>query len=189
MFIRDGFGDIFISVKKKPAVWRKWVLALVGTGVIGLGGLYGFKSREQEINQVTDGDTVIIEGSAVRLLGVNTPEKGSPGYDEAKNYLGNLIKGKKIWIEQDRTLEDRYDRKMVWLWVNCESTPIFKDDFYMVKTDGSHNPGLLENPEGCKEGQLVNEEIIKAGFGKVYFLSKKGEMKYEERLMLLKEKY
>lgn len=172
-------------MKKRPASWRNWILALVGTGVIGFGGLYGFKTREQRNIEVVDGDTVILEGAPVRLLGVNTPEKGNLGYDEAREFLSKMIKRKKVWIEQDRILEDRYERKMVWLWVNCEDAPVFKNDFYMVKTDGSHNAPLLENPEGCRRGLLVNEEIIKAGYGKVYFLRQKGEMKYEERLLRL----
>jgi hypothetical protein len=136
----------------------------------------------QVVAGVMDGDTVIIDGEPVRLLGVNAPEIGEPGYMESKVFLDTMVKGKKVWIEQDRYPEDRWERKLVWIWLNCESIPTFKDIFYMIKTDGSHNPPLAENPVGCRQGKLVNEEILKAKMGELFFLSQKGELKYEERL-------
>lgn len=94
---------------------------------------------------------------------------------------------KNVWLEYDRYTNDRYKRSLAWVWVGCESSPKFLASNFMIKTRNSHNPGLTENPIGCKKGVLVNEQIIKMGWSKVYFLSKKGEMKYEKRLYELQK--
>jgi micrococcal nuclease len=54
---------------------------------------------------VIDGDTFTVSpkwfyngqsGDTVRANGYNTPEKGKPGYDAAKQKLKNLIEGKQV---------------------------------------------------------------------------------------------
>lgn len=141
-----------------------------------------------KIDSVIDGDTLLLEGGkTIRLLGVNTAEKSSEDSDLAKQYLEGALKGKKAWLEYDRYQKDRYGRDLAWLWVGCESTPKFMASNFMIKTRNSHNEGLVENPIGCKNGILINEQIVKMGWSKVYFLSKKGEMKYEGRLYTLEK--
>jgi endonuclease YncB( thermonuclease family) len=43
-------------------------------------------------------------------------------------------------------------------------------------------PGLTDNPEGCKEGKLLNEEMVKAGLAEVLNFKGRGELKYEARI-------
>ena len=43
--------------------------------------------------------------------------------------------------------------------------------------------GLTENPEGCKKGKLVQEELVKQGVVWVRGYKDRGELKYEGRLM------
>ena len=44
------------------------------------------------VKRVIDGDTIELEsGERVRLLGINTPEKGEWLYEEAKKFLNNSI--------------------------------------------------------------------------------------------------
>ena len=38
------------------------------------------------VERVIDGDTVIINNESVRLLGINSPERGEFYYEEAKNF-------------------------------------------------------------------------------------------------------
>jgi hypothetical protein len=42
--------------------------------------------------------------------------------------------------------------------------------------------GLTENPEGCKKGSLVNEEMVKIGLAITEKYQDRGELKYENRL-------
>ena len=39
------------------------------------------------VERVIDGDTIVIEGESIRLLGINSPEKGEKYYLEAKEFL------------------------------------------------------------------------------------------------------
>jgi len=63
---------------------------------------------EAFVVEVTDGDTIKLENDAkVRFLGINTPEKNQPYYDEAKEFL-EIIENESIFLEVIGT--DRYGR-------------------------------------------------------------------------------
>ncbi|MEK7155065.1 MAG: hypothetical protein AAB697_02970 [Patescibacteria group bacterium] len=44
-------------------------------------------------------------------------------------------------------------------------------------------PGLTDNPQGCKKGKLVQEELIKTGLAKMEVYKDRGELKYEQRML------
>lgn len=51
---------------------------------------------------VVDGDTIDVEGiGRIRFVGVNTPERGQPGYQEAKDFVKSLCLGKTIYLDID----------------------------------------------------------------------------------------
>lgn len=58
--------------------------------------------------RVIDGDTLRCGRERIRVQGVDTPEKGQPGYDAAKQRLRELTDGKRLRI--DRVAKDRYGR-------------------------------------------------------------------------------
>ncbi|MFH1290862.1 MAG: thermonuclease family protein [Nanoarchaeota archaeon] len=62
------------------------------------------------VTKVIDGDTLIIEGESVRLLGMDTDERGYPCYKEAKERLEELVLGKEVFLESDGEDKDQYDR-------------------------------------------------------------------------------
>ncbi len=93
-----------------------------------------------------------------------------------------VIKDKKVYLEYDRYQDERFVRILAWVWVDCENEPKFLPYNYMHLTYNQSKPGLTENPEGCKKGELVNEMMVKKGLAKVIFYKDRGEMKYEERL-------
>lgn len=68
----------------------------------------GIVREKVEISRVLDGDTVDLEdGRRIRLLNINTPEKGFPYSDVAKNYLLNFTE-----VELESIGLDRYDRTL-----------------------------------------------------------------------------
>lgn len=143
--------------------------------------------KEAEVRAVIDGDNLTLEsGVEVRLLGINAPERGKENFDKAKEKLNSMATGKKVYLEYDRTQDDQFGRIMAWVWVDCESTPKFLAWDYMRLSYNRSRPGLTENPEGCKKGKLVNEEIVKAGLAEVLNFKGRGELKYEERLKAFK---
>ncbi len=66
--------------------------------------------RKEKVNKVYDGDTFKTKQRQrpVRLAGIDTPEKGEPGYIKAKKALENLILGEEVTI--DTQARDKYRR-------------------------------------------------------------------------------
>lgn len=69
------------------------------------------------VAKVYDGDTIVLQtGERVRLLGINTPEIGGgrkseeAGGQDAKAWLTQKIGGRKLRLEQDATIRDKYQR-------------------------------------------------------------------------------
>ncbi len=135
------------------------------------------------VQTIEDGDTFTLKnGVIVRLIGVNAPERGSKNYTEATDYLTENIKDKRVYLEYDRYQDDKFSRILAWVWIDCESTPKFMPSDYMHKSDNESNPGLTENPKGCKKGKLVNEELVKQKLASPVVYKDRGELKYEKRI-------
>lgn len=64
--------------------------------------------------QVVDGDTLYLDnGEKVRLVGVNTPERGVEGYIASKNFLQKFCLNKKIGLDVDKAKnKDKYGRTL-----------------------------------------------------------------------------
>ena len=137
------------------------------------------------VRVVTDGDTFELQnGVRVRTIGINAPSfaKATEG-QASKNELARLIQSKRVWLEYDRYQDDKYGRVLAWVWVNCESTPKFLASDYMRLSFNRSRPGLTDNPQGCKKGKLVQEELIKTGLAKMEVYKDRGELKYEQRML------
>lgn len=136
------------------------------------------------VKAVSDGDTFALEsGVWVRMIGINAPDRGESGYKESREQMTGLIDGKKVYLEYDRCQDDKYGRILVWVWIGCEATQKFVPADYMHLTGNASREGLKENPEGCKTGMLVNEELVKKGLATAIRYKERGELKYEGRLM------
>ena len=167
-----------------PGVMLAW---LIGVGKMeGLDQYYKSKiifPTSGVVEMVEDGDTFELKsGVRVRILGINSPERGKDGYQEAMDYLNKIIDDKKVWLEYDRYQDDQFGRVLAWVWIGCESTPKFKDPLYMRLTYNRSREGLRENPKGCKQGKLINEELVKKGLARTVKYGNRGPVKYEERI-------
>lgn len=162
-------GVTKLSDLDKVSEYKKWEMA------------HPMKSTA---NKVIDGDTFEIDngGRTVRLLGVNAPDRGNKGHDEARGELSRLIERKIVWLEYDRYQDDPYGRLLAWVWIKCENEPEFLSFDYMHKSGNESQKGIKENPKGCKKGVLVNEELTMKGLVKTETFKDRGELKYEERL-------
>lgn len=77
------------------------------------------------ISQVIDGDTVLLKNNEiVRLLGIDAPEIGQPGYDLAKWFLFYITEGEEIILEKDFQDQDEYGRLLRYVFLNKNSQMI-----------------------------------------------------------------
>lgn len=69
---------------------------------------------------VVDGDTIDVEGvGRVRFVGVNTPERGQPGYREAKDFVISRCLGRTVQLDiDDARSHDRYGRVLAVVYVD-----------------------------------------------------------------------
>lgn len=76
-----------------------------------------------KVIKIIDGDTLQLDNSEkVRLLGINTPEKNQPFYQEAKKFLSQKTQNKTVQIESHGP--DKYQRTLAYIFLETQgSTP------------------------------------------------------------------
>lgn len=176
---------------KKLGVNSVLIPGLVAAGILGIikpdvfkniKNYYELKAlfpKSGIVTEVQDGDTFVLKnGLIVRMLGINAPE----GESSASAYLEKNILNKKVFLEYDRYQDDKFSRVLAWVWIDCEKSPTFLPPDYMHKSGNESNPGLVDNPKGCKKGKLVNEELVTHHFAEPVVYKDRGEQKYEKRL-------
>ena len=67
-------------------------------------------TRKETVTKIIDGDTIetSVRKKSIRIEGIDTPEKGHPGYSEAKKALNQLLKDEKVTVTPVAT--DAYGR-------------------------------------------------------------------------------
>ncbi len=180
-----------LKQKKVPGVLIAGMLAAMAMGwkandLLKTKDYYQLESvfpKRVLVESVIDGDNLILEtGQSVRLIGINAPERGKENFDKAKEKLDKMATGKKVYLEYDRYQDDKYGRIQGWVWIDCESEPKFLPADYMHLNKRQSREGLKDNPEGCKEGKLVNEELVRSGLVEMEIYKDRGELKYQKRL-------
>ncbi|WP_135610475.1 thermonuclease family protein [Methanococcoides sp. AM1] len=105
------------------------------------------------VTEVIDGDTFVIStGEKVRLIGVDTPERGEPYYEEAKQYMVDNLPGRTVRLEADVSDTDRYGRLLRYVWIDgsmvnndlvlsglAVSKTYEPDTYYQDQLDGSES--------------------------------------------------
>jgi micrococcal nuclease len=71
--------------------------------------------------RVIDGDTIDVEVNGerqrVRYIGINTPERNDPCFDEATQANKDLVAGNEVRLERDVSETDRYGRLLRYVFV------------------------------------------------------------------------
>ena len=104
------------------------VLLIIAAAIIVINRKLIFRRRrswrgnyEGTVTHIVDGDTikVAINGNleTVRYIGVNAPERGEDGYEDAILVNRRLVSGKRIRMEADKQDTDKYGRKLRYVWV------------------------------------------------------------------------
>jgi len=93
------------------------------------------------VTEVVDGDTFKVKngwkwnekkGDTVRPTGYNTPERGEPGYEKAKQKLKALILGKTVNIRNTKTV-DKWGRLVAEVYCNGKNLADFFNIYRILK--------------------------------------------------------
>jgi endonuclease YncB( thermonuclease family) len=146
----------------------KLILAFILTSVIVVLLLHaftgsfikGYPRYRAFVIKVIDGDTLTTaDGEKVRLLGINTPEKGHRYYEEAKQALRELVENKTVELEIDVVEKDKYGRSLRYIFlgdifVNLEMVKKGYANTYTLPPNVRYESNLQTAQEFAKENKL-----------------------------------
>ena len=79
---------------------------------------------EVTVLRVIDGDTIeLTNRERVRFIGVDAPERGEPGADEATRFVRERVEGLTVWLESDGADRDRFGRLRRYIWLQKPTNP------------------------------------------------------------------
>ncbi len=95
-FVMNIAPPLIKALKKiKPTSFKQRVILVILIAVLGyVNEEYGRYSIF--VDRVIDGDTFVRDRTKIRLWGIDTPERGEFGYDQATQELKNLIDGQNL---------------------------------------------------------------------------------------------
>ena len=104
------------------------------------------------IERVIDGDTIVSNGSSIRLLGINSPEKGELYSFESTEFLENMVLNKNVEIRI--TGKDRYYRDLAYVFIDGENVnlELVKNgfaNFYFPSGKDNYYPEFLAAWKEC----------------------------------------
>lgn len=111
------------------------------------------------VERVVDGDTVKINSSSYRLLGINTPEKGELYAEEAKLFLESEILNQTVKLFYTDQRKDKYSRDLVYIFLNGKNINAeivrkgFANIYYPAKKD-SYYGKLASAWQECLENEI-----------------------------------
>ena len=71
----------------------------------------GRPKRTHVVTHVVDGDTVDLgNGETVRIVGIDTPERGDCNYERAATFMAEMVLGKSVTLGESDEDRDAYDR-------------------------------------------------------------------------------
>lgn len=107
---------------------------------------FGF---EEEI-RVIDGDTFEYKGEIIRLICIDSPERGEEGFLEAGDYLESLILNNEIRMEKDVRNKDEYGRSLRYVYSVSGDEEVFVNK-EMVKSGNAEVFRYGEDTKKCDE--------------------------------------
>ena len=83
-----------------------------------------FSLTEATVARVIDGDTIVLaDGERVRLIGMDAPEVGRPGADQATRFVRERVQGQTVWLEADGRDRDAHGRLRRYVWLQRPTNP------------------------------------------------------------------
>ena len=122
------------------------------------------------VSRVIDGDTIDVEFTIneqrerVRFIGIDTPEIGEPGADEATQFVREKIDGQTVWLEADGNNRDAFNRLRRYIWLRLPPDPM--DEIYirqymlnaLLLSNGLARTLIIGNPRNAELFLLLESE-------------------------------
>ena len=153
-------------------------------GEADLPQLAGLPHQQITISHIVDGDTVD-DGSdrRIRLIGINTPERGYPLYKEATALTARLVQGKTLILAFDKDRKDRYGRALGYLFatdgtfINREIVRLGLAYCYTFKPNNHFEAELLEAMREARDNHLGLWALTEPS-PEPYYISEKRQVRF-----------
>lgn len=117
------------------------LLILVGFLTLSQDKKESEQSLAQKVDRVIDGDTIVVQDDTrVRLIGINSPEKGECFYEESRQFAKDLLQGESVILEKEISGVDDYGRLLRFIIIPAKSA--------------------------AKDNILVNDYIVRQGYAR-----------------------
>lgn len=116
--------------------------------------------RTLRVSEVIDGDTIKSGPESIRLIGIDTPERGEIGYEQAKQAMTELVLGKEISVVSGKDTYDKYGRSLSY---------IYRGDLfinkYMIEQGWAKTLFIEPNTQYAEEFLLLEQSAQQTGAG------------------------
>lgn len=139
------------------------------------------------VTKVIDGDTIIVEGGfTVRLLGIDSDERGYPCYQLAKNRLEELVLNREVRLEKGYENKGKYGRYLRYIFLNNTNInlKLIKEGAAIARFSGNSKykeeiqkaeKFAKENRIGCEwKNKRIETNVNKGEWGQLTSNSVKG---------------
>lgn len=94
-----------------------------------------------KVTRIIDGDTLVVAGGAtIRLIGIDTPERGQPCYRQARDHLAALIDDQAVTLTAapGRDDHDKYGRLLRYVAASRTDVGLaqIRDGYAVARYDG-----------------------------------------------------
>jgi len=142
-------------------IYRKHQILIIASLFLSLNSCSSGSAEQQasqiDVIRVIDGDTVVIASDErVRLIGIDTPEKGQCGFDEAKQALEKLLaSGPATFYSGTTSDKDKYDRLLRYIEVEGIDVGLnlISNGFAIARYDSRNGYGPHD-----RESKYINED-------------------------------
>jgi len=170
-------GYVFTNPQLEPSLYPRWDVN--ADGIVDIADLAIVSQHFGEVTEpvvlvsrVIDGDTIeLADGKKVRYIGIDTPEDDEPLYHESVEANRNLVEGKRVKLEYDNQIQDKYGRTLAYVYVNdtfvnCELLRLGVAEIATYQQTLKYLDSLIEcqqealnNRRGVWEG-VLDEDIV-----------------------------
>ena len=136
------------------------IAALLILGIGPFTGLVSGPGEQALVTRVIDGDTLeLANRERVRLLGMDTPERGQFLYQEAKVWLKGRIEGHQVILERNGEDRDKYGRLLRYVWfegrlLNLELVKLGLASVYMMGPEDRYYEDFIRAETAAREAGL-----------------------------------